>query len=415
MSKISNITISLVSASLLFSGCGGGSSGGTDTPTTSVEVERGKVYDSNVVDATGKVATKTVGSNIYVFSGVPTYPITASGGWIDLDGDGEMTTSDIALDVNLTSYSNTVTPITTYIADTNPTIREQRLQELAQNLGTTTDNLLKVPSKGTKDTVIAANAIFKEMKTTPNTIPTTLSITDINGTLTSLKTTYNQSFTGETDMVILAKTFEQAVVNANSELFTKLTTTKIAQIEATRPQNTANEINTLQTYNIIDYLITTNTSRKSWDFYRIGLDDSVIDSFPNILSSTEFDMGDIKEIPTLGTFYIYDNYYTLNLSSSATHYPKEIKIENNFVANCKWTKHHNSLTLRNNKIFSDVLELTCPKYKFYFAKGQGNIAKIGITKDVRNESYDILINTITLKNLTIGEMVTNDNELLKLE
>ena len=233
MNKKLKITLALGVATLLFTGCGGGSSGTDIQETTSVEVERGKVYDSNVTDASGKVATKTAGSNIYVFSGTPTYPITANGGWIDLDGDGDMTTADIALDVNLTSYSTVVTPITTYLADVNSTKREQKLQELALSLGTTAENLLKVPSKGTKDTIIAANAIFKEMKIAPNTPPTTLSLTDINTTLSTLKTTYNQSFTGEADIATLAKTFEQAVVNGNSSLFTKLTDEKILALGGT--------------------------------------------------------------------------------------------------------------------------------------------------------------------------------------
>jgi hypothetical protein len=230
MNKKLKITLALGVATLLFTGCGGGSSG-TDTPTTSIEVERGKVYDSVVTDATGKIATKTTGSNIYVFSGTPTYPITASGGWIDLDGDGAMTTNDMELDVNLTSYSTVVTPITTYLADANSATREQKLQELATSLGTTTENLLKVPSKGTKDTIIAANAIFKQMKTAPNTLPSTLTLANISSTLSDLNTTYSQSFTGQTDMATLAKNFEQAVVTANSGIFTKLTTQKIAELQ----------------------------------------------------------------------------------------------------------------------------------------------------------------------------------------
>ncbi len=270
--NIKSISLSLAVVSAIglgFVGCGGGGSGGTDTPaTTSVEVERGKVYDSIVTDATGKVATKTTGSNIYVFSGTPTYPITATGGWIDLDGNGAMTTDDIELDVTLTSYSNVITPITTYIADANSATREQKLQELTLSLGTTSENLLKVPSKGTKDTIIAANAIFTDIKAVPNRLPTALNFTDINSTLTALKTTYNQSFSGQTDMTILAKDFEQAVVSANSGLFTKLTNTKIATIEASRPQTIPVEEKPTTSLNIdsfIDDTFKTNNSKSEFE------------------------------------------------------------------------------------------------------------------------------------------------------
>lgn len=38
-------------------------------------------------------------------------------------------------------------------------------------------------------------------------------------------------------------------------------------------------------------------------------------------------------------------------------------------------------TTLSAEIVQGVLELTCTKYTYYFARGQGNIAKIGIKKD----------------------------------
>ena len=76
-------------------------------------IERGPVLQSIVKDAQNKFAVNTANTNEYIFSSSPTYPITASEGWIDIDQDNNKTTNDVFLDVNLSSYSNIITPITT--------------------------------------------------------------------------------------------------------------------------------------------------------------------------------------------------------------------------------------------------------------------------------------------------------------
>ena len=175
------ITMSIVLASMLsmgMTGCGSSS----DTSGTDVTVERGKVYDATVKDSStpAQVASQKSGQNVYTFAKAPTYPVVVNGGWIDVNDDGKQGTEDVALDIPMKSYTTTVTPITTYVADANETIREQKLEALVAKLNeagvgedtnVTVDDLLKVPSAAPKDVMITANAIYKDMKENNNSLP----------------------------------------------------------------------------------------------------------------------------------------------------------------------------------------------------------------------------------------------------
>jgi hypothetical protein len=175
MKKQKSIYALSVIAVLSFYGCGSGTSSSTASLTDvstaittasgyNVVVERGAVYDSNVTDANGSVAVQISDTNnTYVFANEPVFPVTAVGGWIDVDGDGNLTAADVALDINLTSYSNVITPTTTYIADENETIREQKLFALAQETNTTMEELLKAPSEATKKSIIVLNAVYEKL------------------------------------------------------------------------------------------------------------------------------------------------------------------------------------------------------------------------------------------------------------
>lgn len=155
---------SLICSILLFQGCGSDSN---SLGSTDVIVERGKVYNAKVVDAQGNVAKQKENQNVYTFPTPPVYPVSVSGGWIDVDNDGNLTTSDIALDINMSSYSNTVTPVTTFIAsgDADEAKREARMETLMEKTGITSiEELLAPPSMaGSKNNIALNNAIFKDM------------------------------------------------------------------------------------------------------------------------------------------------------------------------------------------------------------------------------------------------------------
>ena len=136
---------------------------------TTVEVERGPVYNATVVDANGNTAeSEKINSNKYIFGSTPTYPITAkasNNSWIDIDGDGNRTTNDITLDINMTSYTNAITPITTILSDANKTRRVALANKLHEIFDIPLDGLYKTPSssKNTNMTILT-NAIYKRVK-----------------------------------------------------------------------------------------------------------------------------------------------------------------------------------------------------------------------------------------------------------
>lgn len=168
-------------AILGLSACGGSSGDSSDEgkladSATDVTVERGKVYGATVQDASNprQTAMQKTGQNIYTFASTPTYPISATGGWIDINDNGVQDIHDIPLDIVLQSYSDVITPITTYIADESKTRREQKLTALKERLNdvgvgldemVTNEELLKVASQTNNlDVVLLMNAIYKEIK-----------------------------------------------------------------------------------------------------------------------------------------------------------------------------------------------------------------------------------------------------------
>ncbi len=187
-----------------------------------VIVERGAVYDANVTDSEGNVATQQDGNNTYVFDVEPVYPITAEGGWIDVDGDGNMTEGvDAILDINLTSYINIVTPTTTYLADENETVRIDKLIQLANEANTTTEDLLKPPSESTKHSIYVLNAVYEKLMEKKNEHSKAhIAIGDILDRYYSYKSNDNTDENASSEEVALAVE-EQAMDNLSSKGYVK--------------------------------------------------------------------------------------------------------------------------------------------------------------------------------------------------
>ena len=207
-------------------GCGNSSILNT---ITSIEVERGPVYEATVKDALGRTATQETGKNIYNFSIKPVYPIVVSGGWIDIDGDGYQSIQDIPLDINMTSYSNVVTPITTICTHKDKIKREELENKLAEQLGVDVAELKKVPSKAVPEVAVLNNAIFKEVKENNTSITDRFNyetIIDNNSNFDELMNEYDtikviaQSPEGMTNGIFDAKKLEQHIVSLNSDIFT---------------------------------------------------------------------------------------------------------------------------------------------------------------------------------------------------
>lgn len=163
-----NMGLSLCLVAFL-AGCNGGSSSNSDNSSspTVVTVERGAVLDAIVKDANGQTAT-VENKNSYKFTKEIKYPVTVTGGFIDVDDSGDKSVGDVVLTTPLMTYSGTnITLITTAIADSSETIRNEKLEALANSLGTTKDELLKLPSQS-YDSSILSNELYNALKNSEN-------------------------------------------------------------------------------------------------------------------------------------------------------------------------------------------------------------------------------------------------------
>lgn len=103
-------------AALILAGCSGTSS--TDTAssnTTDITVERGPVEGATVTDANGQLA-QYMGQSRYRFSSTPTYPITAEGGYIDINRNGVIEAGEVKLQYKLEAQQGEVMTVVTTLA-----------------------------------------------------------------------------------------------------------------------------------------------------------------------------------------------------------------------------------------------------------------------------------------------------------
>jgi|GEM_PF-1728168 len=156
--------ISLAVASILLSGCGGGSSTSTDGITsgvTTLTVERGPILKATVVDANGQKATD-VGNGKYTFTLAPVYPVMAVGGVIDMDRDGVVSVGDVSSDLNLTTTAGSVITVATTLAS-NPATKAE-LEKIAVDLNLTMADILSKTPSTSKEVEAISNIAYKYMK-----------------------------------------------------------------------------------------------------------------------------------------------------------------------------------------------------------------------------------------------------------
>jgi len=232
MIKKTTLSLALI-ASLSLIGCGSSSSDTADTGDTiskTITVERGAAYDAIVTDANGQIAIQDNGKNTYVFATTPALPISVNGGWIDVDGDGELTTNDIKLELEMKSYTSNVTPLTTYLANSDANNRDTILNDLVNASGATKEELLKVASTADIKAIIAINAIYKEMKENNST---SISIDNLETVMSALG---NVDVSGLTSSKEIALKIEQATMDAllGDGKVTKITFDEMDELQSIR-------------------------------------------------------------------------------------------------------------------------------------------------------------------------------------
>ena len=182
--KIKTLSLVIVS-SVLFYGCGGGSSdsntSSSSSSSTTVPVTKGPLLQAIAVDSseTPKSGTQIAGTNKYTFNGEVTYPITVTGGYVDVNNNGVVDEGDYKFTGKLSSYSEVVTPITTYLGDTSKDQGKNKLTSLKSLSGVTSDSdfLTKDPSETNEDILALVASIYE---TYPDLMDNDDSNNDIN-------------------------------------------------------------------------------------------------------------------------------------------------------------------------------------------------------------------------------------------
>ncbi len=207
--KKSFLYSSLMTASLLLGGCGSSSTSTTADPTyTDVTVERGPVIGAYVVDNSGKRAIN-LGNGQYRFSIAPTYPITAYGGYIDVNRDGVIDGNDTTLTMPLSlgeQNRNKLTIVTTLATN------EELKNKILTTYGLSEEELFTLtPSTSLKISAIS-DEVFKYC------IENNSSVEDINlTTFSTLENEINSTIT----------TYE----NSSDDLLTIATNNEIALVD----------------------------------------------------------------------------------------------------------------------------------------------------------------------------------------
>lgn len=175
MKKINSVVLSTLTAAFLV-GCGGGGGSSTDsasttdttivTPaSTTVLVTKGPLLMATAVDSSSpvKAGIQIDGTNKYAFTGDITYPITVTGGYVDVNDNGVVDVGDYEFTGKLTSYSTVVTPITTYLGDTSKDAGKAKLAALKTLAGITSDDdlLTKDPSETNDDVLALVASIYQ--------------------------------------------------------------------------------------------------------------------------------------------------------------------------------------------------------------------------------------------------------------
>lgn len=166
--SMKNSMMSLAVATVLsvgFVGCGDSSSDSDNGAVVNDSIVEQSDSNDNLANDSDNSSTATSVGNVYEFEDAPTYPVFVNDGWIDVDGDGEKDTDDVPLEIEMSSYSNAVTVITTLATHSDVRTRDWVIELLSEKAGVSKEEILKIPSKSSEETINMNNTIYTLMQT----------------------------------------------------------------------------------------------------------------------------------------------------------------------------------------------------------------------------------------------------------
>lgn len=166
-------------------GCGGDGSTSTSTSTTTgvasnptadtvdVVVERGPLMKALVEDANGMRATE-IAAGRYQFRQQPTWPIKAVGGYIDVNRNGTLDSTDVAMGtLQLRSRTQTATLLATMAEN-------EALHQALLDLGLTDEQIFSRTPSEDKTVAAVSDEIYKYCVTQNIEDPATLTVDQLN-------------------------------------------------------------------------------------------------------------------------------------------------------------------------------------------------------------------------------------------
>ena len=194
----------------------------TTSKKTSIIIERGPVFMATVIDSSGKKAVNNnFGfSNIYEFDTQPTYPIKVEGGYIDVNRNDKLDNNDTKLDINMSSYSNIISPLTTLISN-QPLVVKQLSQYYDINKSQISE---MIPSQSSKNAILLSNICYIALKNNYK-----IGSSEFNETVDRVEILYQKFFTETTDLSQLAFLLEEKILK--EEKVEELTDNIVENIE----------------------------------------------------------------------------------------------------------------------------------------------------------------------------------------
>lgn len=153
-----------------------------------------------------------------------------------------MTQDDVELNVKLISYSDVITPITTFIADENESIRQEKLEYLANETNSTTDDLLLPPSKASRNSIVVLNAIYEKMTEKKNqNSKADIAIAAVLQRFVEMNNNTNVDENATSKEIALAVE-EQTILNLQAKgLLKRLDAERIQDLKSKKPQKPSQE------------------------------------------------------------------------------------------------------------------------------------------------------------------------------
>ena len=237
----------------------------TSVPIT---VERGPIFKATVTDINGnKAINDNLGfSNIYRFATQPSYPITVTGGYIDINRDGKLDENDTKLDINMSSYSNIVSPLTTIVGNNTKIIKElSKYYKISKE-----EITQEIPSQSSKNAIILSNIVYEALKQ-----GYTICSDEFNQTVEKIDNLYKQNFSEITDLNKLAKLLEKEVIKG-------LEVKRLTQTETESIESNLSNHEVLANTSFIKNYHTTDNIQDIWN---------IILKIPNNTNINKFDIG----------------------------------------------------------------------------------------------------------------------------